>query len=177
MTSNLQFSAPVRLLSYAAPSITGITGCIPGSSAKRVINCNRDGGDVITINGQDFGAESASILIGEGATVTLVLVHELTAEPCLNITHDIASPHTKLTCILPPGNQVDRPVLGEHLIIGVRDRFAVLQLNGQITPLPGFVSFQQCHPGQKQVNLACVPCESGFFTNADSQISCLPCGA
>ena len=60
MTSQDQFSAPLPFLSYAAPTLTSITGCLPDTTTS-VIDCDRTGGDVVTIVGQNFGVAEAQV--------------------------------------------------------------------------------------------------------------------
>jgi hypothetical protein len=114
-----QFSAPAKLLSYAAPSITNVIGCDTSSSLSTT-NCDRNGSTILTILGRDFGPSGATILIGS------VL--------CNNIIHDPITPHNKLTCRLPSGNREDRSLV-------------VVQRNGAVSQTPAFVSYFQCPAG------------------------------
>ena len=51
-------------LSYAVPSIIGITGCTAGSSSTDIVLCARAGGDVVTVVGTNFGATGAAVFVG-----------------------------------------------------------------------------------------------------------------
>ena len=52
VVSQSQFSAPVKFLSYAKPAINSVAGCALPSGALASTECNRTGGDVLTIRGQ-----------------------------------------------------------------------------------------------------------------------------
>jgi hypothetical protein len=49
ISANQQFSASKRFLSYAAPVIHQLNGCLSSGSLVNVINCNRHGGQSLTI--------------------------------------------------------------------------------------------------------------------------------
>lgn len=54
------------------------------------LGCSRQGGDLITITGQNLGKPAATVLIGGNL--------------CTNVTHgEGAERHTKVTCKLPLG--------------------------------------------------------------------------
>ncbi len=62
-------------------------------------NCLRGGGEVITIEGYNFGAGGVN---GSGAPAH-VYVDE---RPCTHVTHDIIHPQRRLTCITPPSMEI-----------------------------------------------------------------------
>ena len=84
-----------KLISYALPSITSIAGCST-QSTMHATDCQRVGGDVIVIDGDNFGGEGATVLVGRGK--------------CGNVTHTPGKEHTQLTCRLAAGNQELLPV-------------------------------------------------------------------
>ena len=50
------YCVPLELVSYAPPSISSLVGCESViNNGRAVQNCNRTGGQVLTILGQDFG--------------------------------------------------------------------------------------------------------------------------
>ena len=55
VSSNNQFSAAARFLSYSSPSISSVVGCTPDVTATSIVECNRNGGDPVVINGANFG--------------------------------------------------------------------------------------------------------------------------
>lgn len=63
------FSPPAKLLSYAAPVVSQITGCTPSGSPLSVVDCARLGGQRITISGSGFGKSGAIVYVGQGASV------------------------------------------------------------------------------------------------------------
>lgn len=98
VSANSLLSAQVRALSYAKPTITAVEGCTPNSEDTRhAINCNRTGGDRITIRGSNFGPRGARVRIG--------------SESCLEVRHNETFPHETLTCILPSGTRARQPLL------------------------------------------------------------------
>jgi hypothetical protein len=151
VSSVSQFSAPVKTLSFAAPNITGVTGCVDTqltSQMASTIGCNRDGGQIITITGTNFGVRGATILIGN--TV------------CGSTTHDPITPHTKLRCTLPSSSLENRPVV-------------VVQLNGAVSSSIGLVSYTQCSPGTYETALACTSCSVGSYSSSYSATTCTLC--
>lgn len=48
-----QFSRPVPLISYARPSISSLSGCLPDPNGNvlSIVGCSRAGGDLITVIG------------------------------------------------------------------------------------------------------------------------------
>jgi hypothetical protein len=98
ISSEQQYSQPVLLLSYGAPTINALIGCSSDPTpAISAINCAREGGDILTIQGLNFGSSGATVLIGS------VL--------CLNVVHDTVTPNELVTCTLPAGNLLERPVI------------------------------------------------------------------
>jgi len=151
------FSEPIPLLSFRAPSIHAISGCHSDSSLK-LSNCSRAGGDILTVYGSDFGEQGASVFVG--------------SDQCRNVVHSSSSPHTMLTCQLPPGYLTDRSLL-------------VLQSNGELGGSTATLSYTQCPPGSAAVVDGktevdpvtgvprCLSCQPGSYS-PDGQ-SCLLC--
>ena len=114
--------------------------------------CHRDGGEVITVYGENFGSRGALILVG--------------GRVCQDPAHNISSPHSTLTCTLLPGT-------------GVSLRVSVLQAFGGLDASPGqpVVSYEQCGAGEElsQDRSLCVPCGMGLFSTGGGA-PCTPCG-
>lgn len=87
--NNGLYSPPVASVVYAAPSVSTQLGCQNGTSTVTIVNCARQGGQLLTILGANFGRAGAAVLIGN--------------TPCNGTQHDAANLHGKLTCYIPPG--------------------------------------------------------------------------
>ena len=136
------------LLSYAKPSIIKISGC--DDIDDYTINCSRTSNPLITITGNNFGHNAASILIG--------------GIPCTNVIHDMLLPHAKLTCNLSNGQGTDLTVI-------------VLQSGGLISTNLGTLSYQQCNYGfYNDINsYSCKGCIAGKYSNQYDSVECLYC--
>ena len=171
-------------MSYSAPVITSVSGCTATSNPKKTVDCARAGGTTITLQGTNFGASGATVLIGSSTVCSFALLSpsdSLSAMQCNATTHDPVTPHTQVTCVLQGDNGVDRSVilfqvqcLGCLPLLLSCMRLA-LQRGGEITSSPGFVSYLQCQPGYYQSDLDCKPCPSGSYQSAGSQSVCLQC--
>lgn len=124
-------------LENAQATVTSILGCT-GGGLNPPVDCQRSG-EQITLIGITKLIEKATVNVGNnfgarGATVFLVGVGS-----CKNVTHDSSSPHSKLTCTLPPGYALHVPI-------------AVLQLGGSLSfvSAPLDISYKQCAPGMFQ---------------------------
>jgi hypothetical protein len=151
------FSTPAKLVSYAVPTIDALQGCdVPSTvtTSTSVAECQRVGGDSLTILGANFGAAGASVFIG--------------SDKCLSVIHDAVTPHARLTCILPAGNRLDRPLV-------------LFQRNGELSESEASVSFLQCPSGQHEdpvaPSIACIPCETGSYSGSSGALTCTACAA
>ena len=61
----------------------------------QAFNCRRNGGETITIEGENFGQGG---LQGVGVPAHVLIA----GEPCVNVTHDKHRPQQILTCVAPP---------------------------------------------------------------------------
>jgi hypothetical protein len=84
----------------------------------------------------DFGQGGATVFIGN--------------QECTNTTH-LADAYHQLTCVLPSGNLLYRPVL-------------VLQANGLLSTSPSALSYRQCPFGTFEDGLFCRNCSGTVFT-------------
>jgi len=150
VSSQGYFSRPYPVLSYAQPVITSIEGCEDRGSDYELLECNREGGDVITLTGYNFGESLAQVLIG--------------TSQCENVEHDPISPHEKLTCTLPTGNRLSQSVL-------------LVQFGGSLSSQPVSVSYKQCLPGHWEEGFMCLPCPLGRFSSGSGMIVCEECAA
>jgi len=123
------------VVTYAKPNITQVEGC------KEREDCKREGGDKVTLVGENFGAGGAQVL--------------LNGEACDSVTHDDSDPHRKLVCVLPKGKGLNRG-------------FSVIQLNGKVAFAPPrlSISYALCDAGQfDNATLgACSDCPAGTFS-------------
>ena len=60
--ANQQFSQTKNLISYAAPNIISLTGCQPSTREGSIIDCNRNGSNIITI-GNVFVPQNKNTLL------------------------------------------------------------------------------------------------------------------
>lgn len=151
-------SRAAPLVSYARPVIRQLSGaCRSGGARNRdQVDCHRYGGNVLTITGSNFGAARAAVFIG--------------GQECVNVTH---RGYHELTCVLPTGNRLDRPILM------IQDQGEVSLNNGH--PLLNdsstrvLISYKQCDPGYYEVGLDCLPCSNGTYSPSISQVFCRKC--
>lgn len=135
------------LIGYAAPTLTTVFGCTDEDSTT--IDCDRNGGDVLTITGANFGASDSVVLIG--------------GDQCSNPAHN--EDQTEITCTLPTGIARSTAVI-------------VLQNQGQISANSLSIGYAQCQPGYYEANetdYGCTTCPAGTYTSAASATECLIC--
>eukprot|EP00808_Paulinella_micropora_P008038 g38889.t1 len=144
--SNEFLSNTVNLARHR-PVVTAIGGCDSTANPLVTVDCNRQGGQLLTISGSNFGATGAMVLVG--------------AELCTEVAH---VGHAQITCKLASGTNVLQPVI-------------VLQQTGGQPNVPGAkVSYFSCPAGWKQGSAnSCDMCPNGTFNNALNSLSCLPC--
>jgi hypothetical protein len=137
-------------VSYAAPVIFNMTGCVSNVPVKAIIGCNRKGGDSITILGKNFGDSGARVIVaGQTCQVSL-------------------SSHNKIVCTLQSGSTSRAQII----ILQATGRLYVPD------PNTISVSYEQCQKGfvANQTNPSqCEPCQAGYFSNTESAASCTPC--
>jgi hypothetical protein len=147
------YARGLNWLSYAVPAVTQLTAdsgglCVQNEfGGNSLINCPREGGETITIDGTNFGATGATVLIG-GRLAT-------------NVVHDTTTPHLKLTCALPFGYSLNVPLF-------------VLQAGASMSAATTQISYVQCVPGTYSASqIACTPCAPGYYAPNTAQQSCL----
>jgi hypothetical protein len=147
VSANSQFSAAVKLLSYANPVITSLTGCSGGPRGSSSISgCSRDGGDIIIINGTNFGPSGSRVFVASSECRSLIWISD-----------------SQLKCQTPPGAGLDRPV-------------SVMQRNGEISQSSIALTYELCGAGLYANDRNCLECPPGTYAPQDSG-SCLACGA
>jgi hypothetical protein len=187
-------SVPKKLLSYARPVTETIVGCLPNavgsplagrrpcSRAQQaapdtaIVDCARNGTDVITVTGQNFGPGVPQVLVG-GRTCQNLAVLVPHKKVRRAVPHRAAlcggarlTARSQIACVAPIGTLTLRSVV-------------LLQANGQLSlntsdPSGGRVlllSYFQCPPGTHEDGLACTPCALGTFSRSVGQAACLPC--
>jgi hypothetical protein len=150
VTSSGLLGVPATLLSYAPPSINRIQGCTAvNNNSLSIVDCQRAGGQTITLEGSDFGDSNALVLVG--------------SDRCTNVQHDTLTPHDKLTCVLPQGNRADRPVL-------------VFQSGGELSRTVVTLSYVTCKPGEYELTtLNCTSTPAGRYSNTENAAQALEC--
>ncbi len=83
----------------ASPNITHIYSrdCSNTTSPLLIIDCPRRTGTTLTLEGMNFGAAGAVVLVGSSL--------------CLPAHQDVRRPHRLVTCILPDATGLQLPVL------------------------------------------------------------------
>jgi hypothetical protein len=158
--SGLQLSLTVRsgssertllnALSYSLPNITGLVGCNAASPVAQIQQCNRTGGDLVTIFGSNFGQGVPNVLVA--------------GKPC-RLQFPLQS---NIVCVLPP-MPIDH-ALGNQVI--------VVQSTGGLTIADlavASISYRQCPPGKYEADLACVLCAPGTYSAQLGSTSCSSC--
>jgi hypothetical protein len=140
------------LVSYAAPEIASVSGCVDDGNATG--HCPRGGNVTIELRGSNLGASEAKVIVGGTNAETVV--------------HDSATPHALVRFTLPMGVGVDKSVI-------------LVQNDGEMTRGNniGLLSYEQCAPGTFSVGTetVCHDCEPGRFSNLQGQDRCLDCPA
>lgn len=151
VNSNNQFLPTRNLVSYGAPEVTKIFGCTGGATPLDITGCDRRGGQRLTIQGTNFGAKGATVLIG--------------SKPCLDIVHAAkGEAHSTVECVLPPGSLSDRIVL-------------LFQEGGEVATTLASVSYKACQLGEYQEGTECVPCPPGEVSQSTNALSCQACAS
>lgn len=143
-------SVPNYSLSYRAPFITDVSGCVTDNDPISSEDCTREGLHTITIAGSDFGAEGALVLVG--------------GEPCTTVVHDLDNSHGLLTCDLPSGSELNLDV--------------IIVQGGQLSTNSGSISYVQCPAGTFQdgdFDIICTSCPPGTFTDQIGERQCRAC--
>ena len=145
-----------NMLSYGAPTIDSIEGCtMPQAGTATVVNCARQGGNVLVIRGHNFGYDGATVTIG--------------GISCLYVEHDRSNalnaslPHRVVRCHVPPGTGLDQ-------------RIVLSQRYGAASTQDFFLSYVQCTAGTFERGYSCQACFPGEYNNrTGSQAQCTQC--
>jgi hypothetical protein len=147
------FSASTSFLYYAAATISSITGCT--TSGISTVDCDRYGGNQITLTGTNFGPAdpAAQVIVG--------------GQLCDNVVHGasgLAYVHKQLTCTLRSGTLANVPVL-------------VIQGLGVLTTAIPTVSYTLCSRGYYALAgvLECTGCVIGTYSDVLGLTSCKQC--
>ena len=145
------FSLARSLVSYAAPSVSSVSGCTDVGSSTT--NCPRAGGQRVTVIGTNFGASDAEVLV-DGVRCTAV-TH---APPPNN--------HINVSCSLPAGTALSSSLL-------------LVQNNGQLSTTYGDLSYTQCTAGYyAPLNVVnCSVCALGTFSAVSGLYACAQCAS
>ena len=171
--SDVLFEQKAGDLTFAPPSIASVSGCAVAGAAGTgaTEECARGGGVLVTVEGANFGAADAAILID--------------GEACLDVQHAAgAEAHAKVTCTLPGGVGDARPVL---VIAGNQPGAAVNKLSYVPCPAGTETDFAEkrcvtCSPGRVAHAGAreCETCLAGKFAVRGAEdlfggVNCEPC--
>lgn len=170
ISNNVWAEGTAGLLNYARPVIRAIHGCAVTQTPTWIMDCSRKGGDVIIIEGDDFGDSGAAVMIGSNF--------------CANVTHlgTGVSRHQSVQCIVPPGFGLGNTVMllqqSGQLSIG---SFAILSYEG--CPRGSYWNRSvsdclECPPGRFQNEKGmdiCHLCRSGTWTNQTGAKRCQEC--
>ena len=151
VTTGLSFSQPAALISYAAASITAISGCTTYQFSA-TIDCNRTGGDLVTLVGSNFGPASPTVLVD--------------GNECTSVTMN--STESGLTCFTPAGTQQQRTVI-------------LIQSGGSLSIAPSsvYLSYHQCDLGSYAAvgTVTCSSCGAGTYADSTGLTACKNCAA
>ncbi len=152
LTNHFSATVPAGMVRYAPPTITRVYGCGGFFSALHIFGCARAGGDTITLYGNNFGPDGATVYIG--------------SEPCSEVVHAPAlSAHGMVTCKTPPGIKKNRPVM-------------IMQRAGQLsTSSQAVLSYEPCPKGthMDEVVAGCSPCPAGMYSDSEGSDVCRSC--
>jgi hypothetical protein len=137
-------------LSYNVPNVTAVSGCASATPAAVVTDCNRLGGDALTVWGSDFGSGRVSVLI--------------TGTSCAVAN----SSETWIVCTLP-AMPLGRPLANQIIVVQSSGGLTVADIN-RIA-----VSYRPCPAGQREAGRGCTVCGAGTFTAAGGASLCPPC--
>jgi hypothetical protein len=91
-------AATMKLLSYSPPQLDRIEGCV--QYGDRIEGCAIDGGQVVTVTGEFFGANKPSIFVASATSVV---------QACSTVT--VLEQDRKLECVLKDGTGVNLTVV------------------------------------------------------------------
>ena len=149
-------SLPVNYVSYAAASISRVSGCSDVGNSTQ--DCPRVGGSVITVYGSGFGLLNSQPLLLVGGVA------------CLNSSVQSPGSATSpsvLTCQLPSGSGTSLPLI-------------FVQSGGPVTAQSAvLLSYAACPAGTfgNAANIACTTCPPGQFQDQPGSLSCSACPA
>lgn len=143
-------SKPRFLVSYASPVIEAILGCTDSLLHSR--ECSRESWTKIEVTGKNFGSSDAIVLIG--------------LEECANVSHSVNAPHSKLSCMVPPGRNIQ-----EQLVLFQKGG---LSSNSFFKRL-----YNLCLPGTRVsgIDSSCISCPKGTYSSEPGSKYCTLCPA
>jgi hypothetical protein len=144
-------SMPKGYVGYSPPEITSVAGCTDNALGSTE-DCARSGGNVITINGTNFGPLGSvrTVLVG--------------SDVCPFSTENATD--TSVICNLRQGRGTAKTVL--------------VQSVDQLSPATGAsVSYAQCPPGTREDDATanCLACDDGTVSNTYDADTCDACPA
>jgi hypothetical protein len=145
-----RYSRSVNYLSYAAATVTQVTGCTDVGTSTTL--CSRGGGDTLTLTGDNFGPATPVAIVVVGS------------QYCANVVMDSSTPHTKLTCTAPTGTDLTAAVL-------------LRQGQGVLSQTSVTVGYVQCAIGTYAASgvVTCASCAAGSYSDDVGQATCKAC--
>jgi hypothetical protein len=157
VSSGTQFSDGFKAVSYAPPTITQLScsscGVANGLALTQCLRTAASSNAALTIVGFNFGPRAPVILVGDARCIV--------DDSTTSLPSYIQS-QSLVTCALPSGNRLDRPVL-------------LLQTGGDISASTATLSYTQCSRGTREVDLECIRCDNGTYAESESQTVCSDC--
>ena len=136
-------------VSYAAPTVTGLAGCAMSANvSSTLVECDRNGDNIVTIYGFNFGPPGARVLVG--------------GQLCTQVGSSL---ETAITCRLKSGTTVTNQII-------------VVQATGRMFSPETFrfsISYHQCPAGRFSQGLNCTICPVLTYSPSVGLGSCLPC--
>lgn len=139
-------------IAYAMPSITSVQGCV--QIGNNVMQCNPAGGDLITVNGNNFGASPPIVSVG--------------GKLCTSVLQTSGMVQQQITCFTPA---VGANFLGNE--VALKQSTGAGYWSQQFITL----SYAQCLAGTFSLAGACHPCAPNTYTPDVGYDACIPCNA
>eukprot|EP00939_MAST-03C_sp_MAST-3C-sp1_P002980 g2980.t1 len=150
-------------MSYADPIISDAEGCMRGDK------CSRDGGNVVTVNGYNFGKSDALIFVNGQECFNATHGDATSTDDCASSsTSSSTTPcHRTMTCTIPP--LTSWQTSGGNQVLLVQSQLFVASTDA--------VHYDECNTGHRQVEAsnACEECEPGRYSDVLDAYECAAC--
>eukprot|EP00939_MAST-03C_sp_MAST-3C-sp1_P003981 g3981.t1 len=159
---------------YGAPNVTSVDGC-------PLEGCAREGGDVITLKGENFGSSGALGFVNGNPCVPL---HHGDNDTACNDLSTSRACHEKIVCEVPAIDRYQIPTSGNSSGSGgaEEDTNEVLLLQSNLFGSTSDVRYARCDTGTYQhrsdtnnKDLLCESCPAGRYSDTYDTIQCIKC--